>query len=49
MLLNELQIDFQNVTQHDNVFQQTYNPKTQQTEYDYQLKLFIVPQYRILF
>lgn len=46
---HELQIDFQNITQHDNVFQQTYNPKTQQLEYDYQLKLFIVPQYRILF
>lgn len=48
-ITHEFQIDFQNITQHDNVFQQTYNPKTQQIAYDYQLKLFIVPQYRILF
>lgn len=48
-LTHEWSIDIQNVTSHNNVFQQTYDLKNQTIKTDYQLKLFIIPQYRILF
>jgi hypothetical protein len=46
---HEWNIDIQNITKNDNVFQQSYDIKNQTIKTDYQLKLFIIPQYRILF
>jgi hypothetical protein len=46
---HEFTIDIQNVTKNDNVFQQTYDLKNQVIKTDYQLKFFIIPQYRLLF
>lgn len=48
-ITQEFSIDIQNVTRHLNVFQQTYSIPTQSIQTDYQLKFFIIPQYRILF
>lgn len=48
-LTHEWNIDIQNITSHNNIFQQTYDIKNQSIKTDYQLKLFIIPQYRILF
>ncbi len=45
----EWNCDFQNITQHDNIFQQVYNVNTQQIQTEYQLKFFFVPQFRMLF
>jgi hypothetical protein len=45
----EVNCDFQNVTRHDNIFQQTYDPVKKQIVTDYQLKFFFVPQFRLLF
>ncbi len=45
----EWNIDLQNVTDHKNVFQQTYDVNASKLRYDYQLGLFVVPQFRILF
>jgi hypothetical protein len=46
---HEFGIDVQNITKHDNIFQQRYDSKTESIRTDYQLKLFIIPQYRFLF
>lgn len=46
---HEFAIDIQNVTSNYNVFQQAYDPSTQSIRTDYQLRFFVVPQYRILF
>lgn len=46
---HEISVDIQNITQHLNVFQQTYDPNTQSIKTDYQLRFFVIPQYRILF
>jgi hypothetical protein len=46
---HEFTIDIQNVTKNDNVFQQTYDLKNRVIKTDYQLKFFIIPQYRLLF
>jgi hypothetical protein len=46
---HEISVDVQNVTQHDNVFQQIYDLNTQSIKTDYQLKFFIVPQYKLTF
>lgn len=48
-LTHEWSVDIQNITSHNNVFQQAYDLKNQTIKTDYQLKLFIIPQYRILF
>lgn len=48
-LTHEWSVDIQNITSHNNVFQQAYDLKNQTVKTDYQLKLFIIPQYRILF
>lgn len=48
-ITQEFSIDIQNVTRHLNVFQQTYSIPTQSIQTDYQLRFFIIPQYRILF
>ncbi len=45
----EWSIDIQNVTKHNNVFQQTYDLNTRSIRTDYQLKFFVVPQYRLTF
>ncbi|MFL5753088.1 MAG: TonB-dependent receptor [Bacteroidia bacterium] len=45
----EWNCDFQNVTHHDNIFQQIYDVNTQQVATEYQLKFFFVPQFRLLF
>lgn len=46
---HEFSVDVQNVTRNLNVFQQTYNLRTGQLNTEYQLRFFVIPQYRILF
>lgn len=48
-ITHEFSIDIQNVTRNLNVFQQTYDIAGQSVKTDYQLRFFVVPQYRILF
>lgn len=48
-LTHEFSIDIQNITRHLNVFQQTYDITNQTIKTDYQLRFFVIPQYRILF
>lgn len=48
-ITHEFSIDIQNVTRHMNVFQQTYNMRTGTLQTDYQLRFFVIPQYRVLF
>jgi hypothetical protein len=48
-LTHEFSIDIQNVTRHLNVFQQSYDIKNETLKTDYQLKFFVIPQYRLLF
>ncbi len=45
----EINCDFQNVTRHDNIFQQVYDPTAKKIVTDYQLKFFFIPQFRMLF
>lgn len=46
---HEFTIDIQNVTRNENVFQQTYDITNKQITTDYQLRFFVIPQYRVLF
>jgi hypothetical protein len=46
---HEFSIDIQNVTKNANVFQQSYDIKYQTIKTDYQLRFFVIPQYRVLF
>jgi len=46
---HELSVDIQNLPRHDNVFQQQYDLNTHTIKTDYQLKFFVVPQYRLTF
>lgn len=46
---HEFTIDIQNITRNLNVFQQTYDITNKRINTDYQLKFFVIPQYRILF
>jgi hypothetical protein len=46
---HEFSVDIQNVTRHLNVFQQAYDIKNETIKTDYQLKFFVIPQYRLLF
>lgn len=46
---HELSVDIQNVTKHNNIFQQQYDLNTQTVKTDYQLKFFVIPQYRLTF
>jgi len=48
-LTHEFSVDIQNVTRHLNVFQQAYDIKNETIKTDYQLKFFVIPQYRLLF
>ncbi len=45
----ELNCDFQNITSHNNIFQQIYDPTLKQVTTEYQLKFFFIPQFRLLF
>ena len=45
----EWNIDFQNITDHKNIFQQTFDVNSGTIRTDYQLGLFIIPQFRVLF
>jgi len=42
-------IDVQNITDHDNVFMQVFDPYTRELKTQYQMGLFIIPMYRITF
>lgn len=46
---HEFSIDIQNVTQHLNVFQEAYDLQTKRIKTDYQLRFFVIPQYRVMF
>lgn len=46
---HEFSIDIQNVSHQLNVFQQSYDINNHTIKTDYQLKFFVIPQYRILF
>lgn len=46
---HEISVDVQNVTRHENVFQQVYDLNTKSIKTDYQLKFFIIPQYKLTF
>lgn len=46
---HELSVDIQNVTKHNNIFQQQFDLNTQTIKTDYQLKFFVIPQYRLTF
>jgi hypothetical protein len=46
---HEFSVDIQNVTSHLNVFQEGYDPGSKSIRTDYQLRFFVVPQYRVLF
>lgn len=46
---HEFTVDVQNVFRHLNVFQQSYDITNKRINTDYQLRFFVIPQYRILF
>lgn len=46
---HEVSVDVQNVTRHDNVFQEIYDLNSKSIKTDYQLKFFIIPQYKLTF
>lgn len=46
---HEISIDIQNFTKHNNIFQQQYDLNTHTIKTDYQLKFFVIPQYRLTF
>ena len=48
-ITHEISIDFQNISRNLNVFQQTYDLANKAIKTDYQLRFFVIPQYRILF
>jgi len=48
-MTQEFSIDMQNITNHQNIFVQNYNPKEQKVVTEYQIGLFVIPQYRITF
>ena len=46
---HEFGVDLQNLTNNQNEFGRTYNPRTNTVQTQYQIGFFPVPQYRILF
>jgi hypothetical protein len=48
-ITQELSVDFQNFTNRQNIFQETYNPIKKDISTQYQLGLFILPTYRLYF
>jgi hypothetical protein len=48
-LTHEWSLDIQNLTNHQNLFRQTYHPISQSIVGSYQLGIFPIPQYRLTF
>ncbi|MGE0568905.1 MAG: TonB-dependent receptor plug domain-containing protein, partial [Bacteroidia bacterium] len=48
-ITHEWSVDIQNVTRNDNIFQERYDLTQKKIITDYQLKFFVIPQYRLLF
>ncbi|MFO7822423.1 MAG: carboxypeptidase-like regulatory domain-containing protein [Cyclobacterium sp.] len=48
-LTHEWSLDIQNLTNHQNLFRQTFNPITESVVNSYQLGIFPIPQYRLTF
>ena len=48
-ITQEFSVDVQNITGSKNIFQRTYDPQKQDLRTEYQIGLFVIPQYRILF
>jgi CarboxypepD_reg-like domain/TonB dependent receptor len=48
-ITQEFSVDVQNITGNKNIFQRTYDPQKQNLRTEYQIGLFVIPQYRILF
>ncbi len=48
-ITHEFSLDVQNITNRQNVFVRRYNPRTNTINTQYQIGLFPIPQYRILF
>jgi outer membrane receptor protein involved in Fe transport len=46
---HEFSIDFQNITGHLNIFQEAYDLANRKIVTEYQLRFFVIPQYRVLF
>ncbi len=46
---HEFSVDVQNATGNLNVFTQSYNPSSKEIQTEYQLRFFVLPQYRVLF
>lgn len=46
---HEFSVDIQNITRHENVFQQAYDIANEKIKTDYQLRFFVIPQYRMMF
>ncbi len=46
---HEFSVDIQNITRNLNVFQQSYDIANKLIRTDYQLRFFVIPQYRVLF
>ncbi|WPP53355.1 TonB-dependent receptor [Catalinimonas niigatensis] len=46
---HEFGVDLQNITNNENEFARTYNPRTNKVQTQYQIGFFPVPQYRLLF
>ncbi len=48
-ITQEVSVDVQNITGNKNIFQRTYDAQNQKLRTEYQIGLFVIPQYRILF
>lgn len=48
-ITHEFSVDIQNITRNENVFQQSYDITRKTIKTDYQLRFFVIPQYRIYF
>lgn len=48
-ITHEFSVDIQNITRNENVFQQSYDITHKTIKTDYQLRFFVIPQYRIYF
>lgn len=46
---HEFSVEFQNITNNQNIFQEVYNPLKQRIDRQFQIGLFIVPTYRLFF
>lgn len=48
-ITQEFSVDVQNITNSKNIFQRTYDAQNKELRTEYQMGLFVIPQYRILF